>query len=136
MRTRKALFEFIDHGMAENDLVAITSSSGQIGFLQQFTGNKMALRSAVARLNYRTSTKMDMENPPMSEYIALKIRDGDEQTITFYAQEIQKQNCARAGGLICTVSPQSARLLAKERAQEIASRRRPIRITRSGCWKG
>src|SRR5215475_13836748 len=40
VRTRQALTEFIDHGMADNDQVAITSSSGQIGFLQQFTDDR------------------------------------------------------------------------------------------------
>ncbi len=126
VRTRKALNEFIDHGMFDKDQVAITSPSGQIGFLQQFTDDKAALRSAVARLNYRTNTKVDMENPPMSEYIALKIREGDEQAITYYAQEIQKQNCFKIKQeLICMVSPQSARLLAKERAQAITTMAAP-----------
>lgn len=120
VNTRKALLDFIDHGMVEHDQVAITSASGQIGFLQQFTDDKVALRSAVARLNYRANTKIDMENPPMSEYIALKIREGDEQTITYYTQQVQQQNCFRASGtLICTVSPQSAREMVKQRAQEI-----------------
>lgn len=120
VRTRKALLEFIDHGMGEKDQVAITSPSGQIGFLQQFSNDKLALQSAVARLNYRTATKTDMERPPMSEYIAAKIREGDEQTITYYVQEIQKQSCFRAGNqLICTVSPQSAKQLVLQRAQQI-----------------
>jgi VWFA-related protein len=118
--TRKALLDFIDHGMGERDQVAITSASGQIGFLQQFTDDKVALRSAVGRLSYRANTKIDMENPPMSEYIALKIREGDEQAMTYYVQQIQLQNCFKAGGgLICTVSPQSAREMVKQRAQEI-----------------
>jgi len=120
VNTRKALLDFIDHGMTERDQVAITSSSGQIGFLQQFTDDKVALRSAVARLNYRANTKVDMDNPPMSEYIALKIREGDEQLITYYVQQIQLQSCYKAGGqLICTVSPLSAREMVKQRAQEI-----------------
>src|SRR5262245_41380227 len=67
-RTRKALTEFVDHGMTENDEVAITSSSGQIGFLQQFSNDRRALLSAVARLNYKANPKLDMDNPPMSEY--------------------------------------------------------------------
>jgi VWFA-related protein len=119
-RTRKALLDFIDHSIGDQDQVAITSPSGQIGFLQQFTADKVALRSAVARLNYRSDTPVDMENPPMSEYIALKIREGDEQAITYYIQEVQKQNCVRVRGqLICTVSPQSARQLVMQRAQQI-----------------
>lgn len=126
VRTRKSLNEFIDKGMGDKDQVAITSPSGQIGFLQQFTGDKDALRSAVARLNYRTNTKMDMDRPPMSEYIALKIREGDEQALTYYTQEIQKQNCYKVNGeLVCMVSPQSARMLAKTRAQEIVTMAAP-----------
>src|SRR5436190_2976170 len=75
VRTRQALLDFIDRGMADNDQVAITSSSGQIGFLQQFTADRFALRSAVARLNFRgQASKTDMFRPPMSEYIAMKIR--------------------------------------------------------------
>jgi VWFA-related protein len=123
VRTRKALNEFINHGMSDTDQVAITSSSGQIGFLQQFTYDKVALRSAVARLNYRTNTKIDMDNPPMSEFIALKIREGDEQTITYFTQQVLIQNCSRSFG--CTVSPQSARQLVKERAQQIVTMAAP-----------
>ncbi len=120
-RTRQALLEFIDHRIGDNDLVAIVSPSGQIGFLQQLTASKDALRSAVARLNYRANPKLDMDKPPMSEYLATKIRDGDEQAITYFIEEIQKQNCYRTrAGLICSVSPQSARQLVKNRANEIA----------------
>ena len=120
-RTRQALLDFIDNRIGENDLVAVTSPSGQIGFLQQFTASKDALRSAVARLNYRANPKLDMDKPPMSEYLAMKIREGDEQAITYFIQEIQKQNCYRTrAGLICSVSPQSARQLVKNRANEIA----------------
>ena len=121
VRTRQALLDFIDHRIGDNDLVAIVSPSGQIGFLQQLTASKDALRSAVARLNYRANPKLDMDKPPMSEYLATKIRDGDEQAITYFIQEIQKQNCYRTrAGLICSVSPQSARQLVKNRANEIA----------------
>jgi VWFA-related protein len=130
VRTRKALLEFIDRGMAETDQVAITSSSGQIGFLQQITDDKVALRSAVARLNYRANSKMDMENPPMSEFIALKIRDGDESTISYYVSEMMKQSCYKApgapgDGYICTMSVQSARHLVRERAQMMSIQAAP-----------
>lgn len=128
VRTRTALNEFIDHGMGPRDQVAITSSSGQIGFLQQFTEDKVALHSAVARLNYRANTKMDMGSPPMSEYAALKIREGDESAITYYIQEMQKQNCYRppgGGALICMVSPQSARQLVLQRAQQMTMEAMP-----------
>jgi VWFA-related protein len=127
-RARKALLEFIEHGIGDKDQVAITSPSGQIGFLQQFTSDKDALRSAVARLNYRTNTKFDMDQPPMSEYIALKIREGDEAAITYYIQEIQKQSCYRppgGGQFICSVTPQGARLMVMQRAAQIVVQSAP-----------
>ena len=118
-RTRTALLEFVEHGMNENDLVAITSSSGQIGFLQQLSNDRIALRSAVARLNYKSNTKLDMDQPPMSEYIALKIREGDEAALNYYVTEMQKQSCYSAGGqVVCPATPQAMRLLVRERAQE------------------
>jgi VWFA-related protein len=120
-RTRRSLLEFINSGIGKNDLVAITSPSGQIGFLQQLTSDKEALRSAVARLHYRTQTKTDMDNPPMSEYIALKIREGDEQALVYYIQEVQRQTCFRVRDrLICPVSPQAVRQMVKNRANQIA----------------
>jgi len=125
-RTRKSLLEFIDRGIGEKDVVAITSPSGQVGFLQQFTANKDALRTAVARLNYRANTKSDMGSPPMSEYIAMKIRDGDESAMTFYVIEMQKQTCFRAGGaVICSMSPQSIRQQIRNRAQQIVQESAP-----------
>jgi VWFA-related protein len=120
-RARTALLDFIDNRIGEEDLVAITSPSGQIGFLQQLTANKEALRSAVARLNYRTDTRINTDSPPMSEYMALKIREGDQQALAYYIQEVQRQNCIRIrGGIICNVSPQSAKQLVLNRANQIA----------------
>ncbi len=126
MRTRKALLQFVDNGIGQKDLVAITSPSGQIGFLQQFTNDQIALRSAVARLNYRANTKTDMDSPPMSEYIAAQIRSGDEATISYYVSEIMKQNSFRAGNqMITLVSPQAARHLVIQRAQQIVTQSTP-----------
>jgi VWFA-related protein len=129
VRTRKALLDFIDKGMADNDQVAITSSSGQIGFLQQFTTDRFALRSAVARLNYRASpNKQDLLQPPMSEYIAMKIRDGDEATISYYVSETMRHECyqpAPGAAYVCDISPQAIRHLVIERAQMITTQTGP-----------
>ena len=120
VRTRRALLDFIDNRIREKDLVAITSPSGQIGFLQQFTADKDALRSAVARLSYRGNVKTDSGSPPMSEYVAQQIRDGDQQALIYYTQEIQRQNCYRVRNqIICNVTPQSARVMAQQRANQI-----------------
>jgi VWFA-related protein len=125
-RTRKALLQFIDRGMGQNDQVAITSSSGQIGFLQQFTDDKFALRTAVARLSYRANTKTDMEDPPMSEYVALKIREGDESAISFYVAEVLRQNSVKTtSGTIQMMTTESARALVLQRAHQIVAESAP-----------
>lgn len=125
-RTRKSLLEFISGGIAKNDIVAITSSSGQIGFLQQFTDDRAVLQNAVARLSYRASAKPDMDQPPMSEYIASRIRDGDESTISFYVQEMLKQNCFKVHGeTICMMDANAARHLAIQRATMITIQTAP-----------
>jgi len=93
-RTRKTLLEFINKKMGQNDLVAIASASGQIGFLQQFTGNKEVLRAAVARLNqipYVITDYGKNPNSPMTEYMALTIeRKDDPQVFEFYVQDCMK----------------------------------------------
>ena len=125
-RTRTAITEFIDRGMTENDQVAITSSSGQIGFLQQFTNDRIALRSAVARLNYKSNSQITWDKPPMSEYIALKIRQGDEQALGYYVTEMQKQNCFKSqGGVLCTMSPQAMKVAIRQRAHEMSTMSKP-----------
>jgi VWFA-related protein len=87
-RTRKTLLDFIDKEMGQNDLVAIASPSGQIGFLQQFTDNKEVLRAAVARLShvpYKTQEGGNGTDPPMTEYMALAIeRQEDPAVLKFY----------------------------------------------------
>ena len=95
-RTKQMLRRFLDSEMGSKDSVAITSASGQIGFLQQFTNNKQVLDAAMARLNPRPydvrgygtgSTKM-------TEYLALNIDSskGDDKVMQFYIEECLKQS--------------------------------------------
>jgi VWFA-related protein len=126
VRTRKALLDFVEKGMAPNDQVAITSSSGQIGFLQQFTDDQAVLQAAVARLNYRANAKMDMERPPMSEYMANKIQRGDENLISYYVNELMKDNCiTTSGGRVCFINIQAARQMVLHRALQITTNSAP-----------
>ena len=128
MRARKALLDFIDKGLGPKDQVAITSASGQVGFLQQFTDDKSVLQLAVARLSYQSIAKVDTDQPPMSEYMALKIRDGDEPAISYYVTEIMRQNCYRTSASsepICMVTPQGARIMVLNRSRTILTQTAP-----------
>lgn len=93
-RTRKMLARFIDQEMNDNDRVAIASTSGDIGFLQQFTDNKSVLHAAAGRLTQHPYNVRDMTDvtTPMTEYMALTIeRKDDPGVLEFYIDE-----CLRA----------------------------------------
>ena len=93
-RTRKTLAQFIENEMNDNDRVAIASTSGDIGFLQQFTDNKSVLRAAAGRLTQHPYNVRDMTDvtTPMTEYMALTIeRKDDPGVLDFYIDE-----CLRA----------------------------------------
>ena len=97
---RKAMYEFVDKQMSVDDLVAVASPTGQVGFLQRFTDLKPVVRAAVNRINYRPYTVRDHEHIPMSEYQALRIDQGDKDATEHYVQELMKQHNFRlpAGG--------------------------------------
>jgi VWFA-related protein len=93
-RTRKTLSDFINKEMGQNDLVAIASASGQIGFLQQFTDNKDVLRAAVGRIShvpYVVSDYGGNSGGRMTENMALSIeRKDDSNVFEFYVQDCLK----------------------------------------------
>ncbi|PYS77311.1 MAG: hypothetical protein DMF70_16845, partial [Acidobacteria bacterium] len=92
-RTRNTLAQFVENEMNENDQVAIASTSGDIGFLQQFSDNKAVLRAAAGRLSQHPYNVRDMtrESTPMTEYMALTIeRKDDPGVFQFYVDECLK----------------------------------------------
>ena len=101
--TRKSMYDFIDKQMSIDDLVAVASPTGQIGFLQKFTDIKPVVRAAVNRISYRPYTVRDHESVPMSEYQALRIQQGDRDATDHYVSELMKMHSfklpAGAGGL-------------------------------------
>src|SRR6266436_4873489 len=93
-RTRTTLAQFIDHEMNDNDRVAPDSTTGDIGFLRQFTDNRSVLHAAADRLTHHPYMVRDMTDvtTPMTEYMALTIeRRDDPGVLAFYIEE-----CLRA----------------------------------------
>ena len=90
--TRKIVSRFIDAEMSQNDEVAVASASGQMGFLQQLTGNKTVLRRALERLTPHPYVVQDMERPTMSEYQALRIDAFDRDVIGFYVDALLRES--------------------------------------------
>src|SRR5882724_622613 len=90
--TKKLLKRFLDDEMGQNDEVAITSASGQIGFLQQLTDNKRVLAAAFERIQLRPYNVRDMDRPPMSEYQAILIEDNDIDVLEYFIDETLRLN--------------------------------------------
>jgi VWFA-related protein len=87
-QARALLIRFIDHEMGQNDEAAITSASGQIGFLQQLTNNKTVLHAAVERLKVRPYSVLDNERPAMSEYQAELIEANDTDVLGYFVESL------------------------------------------------
>jgi VWFA-related protein len=97
-RTREALRHFLDEEMTPWDQVAVVSASGQIGFLQQFTDNKAVLRAAMSRLKPIPYTVRDIEQPPMPEYVAIRIQAGDRDAADLYIDKILESIVSKKTG--------------------------------------
>lgn len=89
---KKTVSDFVDKQMAQNDEVAISSSSGQIGFLQQLTDNKAVLHAALERLKFRPYSVRDIDRPPMTEYQALQIERYDHDVAEYFIEQTIAQN--------------------------------------------
>jgi VWFA-related protein len=97
-RTRQALTHFLDDEMTPWDRVAFVSASGQIGFLQQFTDHKAVLRAAMARLKQIPYNVSDTDTPPMPDYVAIRIQNGDRDAADLYIDKILEGFASKKGG--------------------------------------
>jgi VWFA-related protein len=85
-RVRKLISRFIEQEMRPEDTAVVVSTTGKIGFLQQFTDDPAVLRAAVARLVYaRDRSANDRTGAPMTEYEALLISQFDIQVTDIFA---------------------------------------------------
>lgn len=90
-RVRKTIGGFVEREMMPGDSVLISTATGQLGFLQQFTDNRGVLRVALARLTFKPFNVRDSEQVPMTEYQALKVDAGDRDALTQFAAMLLAQ---------------------------------------------
>lgn len=108
---RKVITDFIDKEMNQNDEAAITSASGQIGFLQQLTDHKTVLRAALQRVKFRPYSVRDLDRPAMTEYHALLIDGNDREVRNYFIEQVIRNNPG--------ISLQSAEHMVRTRATSI-----------------
>ena len=89
---KKVIGSFIEKDMGQNDQVAIASASGQIGFLQQLTNDRMVLRTALDRLSVKLYSSRDNTRPPMGEYEAELIDRYDREVLEVFIIETMRLN--------------------------------------------
>jgi VWFA-related protein len=91
-RTREVLLRFVDEQMGQNDEAAIFTASGQLGFLQQMTGDREVLRLAVKRIVSRFLDNGESgEQNPISEYQAYAIERGDRAVLGYFVDRVGKE---------------------------------------------
>ena len=89
---KKVIATFLDKQMGQNDQAAIASATGQLGFLQQLTSDRLVLRTALDRLMPRSYSVRDFDRPPMTEYEALLIERNDKGVTDFFVNETMRLN--------------------------------------------
>ncbi len=87
-QTRLMLQRFIDRELGQNDEAAITSASGQIGFLQQLTDDKRVLKAATGRLSPRSYLTGDSQRPVMTEFQANLIEAENDDVLSYFVDEL------------------------------------------------
>jgi VWFA-related protein len=90
--TKKIISDFIDKEMGQNDQAAISSATGQIGFLQQLMNDRTVLRMALDRISTRSYTVTDMDQPAMSEYEAMLIDNNNLDVFEYFLEETIRVN--------------------------------------------
>jgi VWFA-related protein len=76
--TKHALRRFVDEQMSGRDRVALITSSGALGLMEQFTGNRQLIRAAIERL---TPWRLSQEETLFTPYLAAQIIRGDKRSI-------------------------------------------------------
>lgn len=86
-RARSVLTHFVENKMLAKDRVAIVSTTGQIGFLQQLTDNKAVLREAISRLNTKYNPETTASHVRISEVDANLITSRADRGLFSYLIE-------------------------------------------------
>lgn len=85
-RTKEALKRFVDEQMTDRDVVALVTSSGAVGLMEQFTRDRKMIHTAIDRL---TLWRVSLETL-FTPYLAAQIMRGDPQALAV-ATEIVTQ---------------------------------------------
>lgn len=121
IRARKALTEFVEKQMGQYDRVAVVSTSGQIGFLQQLTDYKPMLHAAIERIHYKRNAETYAGKVPISEYEAVQVADNNDRDLFIYLV-MATMNEYQAKGALAKVAAN----MVKNRVRSISAQQRMV----------
>lgn len=128
LQVKQALRQFVDNQMTDHDLVALISSSGSLGLLGQFTGDRQVLRYAIDRLPPGISGRGTFFTPYLCAQIVLE----NEEALNLGAQIVKAEEGVTASppGMEPDFLPKRiARQRAAEILHEIENKRRLTLLT-------
>jgi len=106
--------------MTAKDRVAVVSTSGQIGFLQQLTDNKAVLREAISRLNSKYNPETTASQVAISEVDAnLVSNHGDRGLFSYLIEATMKEFQINALNAYTIVTNRVRQINAQSRLAEI-----------------
>ena len=120
-RARSLLTRFVENKMTAGDRVAIISTSGQIGFLQQLTDNKSVLREAISRIRSKYDPEATASHVHISEVDANMVANHSDRGLFTYLvietmREFQMQ------------SPMGAVTLVRNRVQQVNAQAKNVEL--------
>jgi VWFA-related protein len=131
-RARTVITHFVENKMTAKDRVAVISTSGQIGFLQQLTDNKAVLREAISRLNSKFNPETTASQVPISEVDATLVSNhGDRGLFAYLVEATMKEFQTNALNAYTIVTNRVRQINAQSKIAEINSLSRLENFVRS-----
>jgi VWFA-related protein len=119
-RARSVITNFVENKMTARDQVAVVSTSGQIGFLQQLTDNKAVLREAISRLNSKYNPEATASQVRISEVDATLVSNhGDQGLFSYLVEATMKEFQINALNAYTIVKNRVSQINAQSRLAEI-----------------
>lgn len=131
-RARAVITHFVENKMTTKDRVAVVSTSGQIGFLQQLTDNKAVLREAISRLNSKYNPETTASHVTISEVDAnLVANQGDRGLFAYLMEATMKEFQTNALNAYTIVTNRVRQINAQSRLAELDTLSRLESLMRS-----
>lgn len=116
VRMRPSLLEFIDRELMEDDLVALVTTSGEVGMLQQLSRNKLAIRRAVVNFNPKGNNQTASPLKAVDENTAFLIDRGDKEVLDMVLSEAAQDLLPQTDG---APSPQAQPSQEQQQQQQV-----------------